>query len=211
MEIEELRESGDEQDEQDDRENGREEEREEGQEEQEERQEEEQRDEVDEQDDEVQVLEDDEKLEEADVDVKNRQENRANSSHKSSKQSRGSRAQSRAATPQNQSRTLNNIQPKRWRSANAFVNFVQDFKQDYPDMITGRNIFQTCGERWKSMTDEQKQPYIAAANTVKRLKNRKIGESSDQQSKKSVTRVSKRKAETKRKETSQKRLITKMQ
>lgn len=72
-------------------------------------------------------------------------------------------------------------------------------------MITGRNIFQICGERWKSMTDEQKQPYIAAANTVKRLKNRKIGESSDQQSKKSSTRVSKRKAETKRKETSQKR------
>lgn len=71
----------------------------------------------------------------------------------------------------------------------------------------GRNIFQTCGERWKSMTDEQKQPYIAAANSVKRLKQRKIGADncSQQQPKKTFTRVSKRKAEIKRKETSQKR------
>ena len=69
----------------------------------------------------------------------------------------------------------------------------------------GKNIFQICGERWKSMTDEQKQPYIAAANTVKKLKQRRVGDTIDQQSKKSVTRVSKRKAETIRKETSQKR------
>lgn len=55
------------------------------------------------------------------------------------------------------------------------------------------------------MSDEQKQPYIAAANTVKRLKQRKTGENGDQQVKKPVTRVSKRKAETKRKETIQKR------
>jgi uncharacterized ion transporter superfamily protein YfcC len=55
------------------------------------------------------------------------------------------------------------------------------------------------------MSEEEKQPYIAAANSVKKLKQRKVVDSCEQQIKKSVTRVSKRKADTKRKETSQKR------
>ncbi|KAL7294085.1 hypothetical protein TKK_0012119 [Trichogramma kaykai] len=99
----------------------------------------------------------------------------------------------------------------KWKSANAFVNFVHDFKQDYPNSGVTRNIFQICGERWKNMTDEQKQPYIIAANTVKRLKNRKIGDNSNNhQTKKSTGRVSKHKAEVKRKETNKKRSKVKL-
>ncbi|XP_011503369.1 PREDICTED: non-histone chromosomal protein 6-like [Ceratosolen solmsi marchali] len=135
--------------------------------------------------------------------IEDRRESRSSLSRRSSKQKRNN---SRSETPQNHSRTSNqlNSTKRSWRSANAFINFVQDFKRDYPDMTIGRNIFQICGERWKAMSNDQKQPYIAAANSVKRLKQRKVVDNCEQQIKKSVTRVSKRKADTKRKETSQK-------
>lgn len=55
------------------------------------------------------------------------------------------------------------------------------------------------------MTDEQKQPYIAAANTVKKLKQQKLSINPEQNTKKTVSRVSKRKADSKRKETFRKR------
>lgn len=71
--------------------------------------------------------------------------------------------------------------------------------------MTGRNIFRECGEKWKNMTDEEKQPYIAAANTVKKLKQQKLNINPEQHAKKCVSRVHKRKAETKRKETFRKR------
>lgn len=55
---------------------------------------------------------------------------------------------------------------KQWISSNAFINFVQDFRQNLTG-VRSTKIFQIAGERWKKMPFEEKQPYIKAATNIK--------------------------------------------
>lgn len=78
---------------------------------------------------------------------------------------------------------------KQWISSNAFINFVQEFRQVIKHIknlfllinkkklhlqnLTGvrsTKIFQIAGERWKKMPFEEKQPYIKAAMNIKNKK-----------------------------------------
>ncbi|XP_033226890.1 DNA-binding protein MNB1B-like [Belonocnema kinseyi] len=76
-----------------------------------------------------------------------------------------------------------------WKSANAFINFMQDFRKQNPD-VKSPHTFRQAGETWQNMSKEDKQPYVDAANGVKRQKLR------DDQSvkKRSVTPASKKNA-----------------
>ncbi|KAK9304932.1 hypothetical protein QLX08_003866 [Tetragonisca angustula] len=56
-----------------------------------------------------------------------------------------------------------------WISSNAFINFVQDFRQNFAG-VRSTKIFQMAGERWKKMSSEEKQPYIKAAMNIKNKK-----------------------------------------
>ncbi|XP_076228068.1 uncharacterized protein LOC143175057 isoform X1 [Nomia melanderi] len=65
---------------------------------------------------------------------------------------------------------------KKWISSNAFINFVQDFRENHNGKSSTK-IFQMAGERWKQMLPNEKQPYLEAAKNIKSYKQ-------DQQKKK---------------------------
>ncbi|KAG6795632.1 uncharacterized protein LOC108001883 [Apis cerana] len=85
-------------------------------------------------------------------------ESKSNSKLKSN--SLNQRAHSRSRSPYKSSR--------HW-SSNAFINFVQDFRQNY-DGVKSSRIFQMAGERWKKMSSDEKQPYLKAAMDIRNKK-----------------------------------------
>ncbi|XP_029670999.1 HMG1/2-like protein [Formica exsecta] len=54
---------------------------------------------------------------------------------------------------------------KQWRSANAFLNFMQDFRQDY-NKVKSRDLFRLGGQKWRQMSSTEKMPYVEAAKVA---------------------------------------------
>ncbi|KAF8031100.1 hypothetical protein BT93_D0329 [Corymbia citriodora subsp. variegata] len=54
----------------------------------------------------------------------------------------------------------------------AFFYFLEDFRKDYkeqnPDVISMRDIGKACGEKWKTMSYEEKVQYYDIANEKRR-------------------------------------------
>ncbi|KYN35853.1 hypothetical protein ALC56_09644 [Trachymyrmex septentrionalis] len=65
----------------------------------------------------------------------------------------GTRSRSRSRKP---------LQRRQWRSANAFLNFMQDFRQNYNKMKS-RDLFRLGGQTWRQMSPSEKMPYVEAA------------------------------------------------
>ncbi|KAJ1266749.1 hypothetical protein BS78_07G001800, partial [Paspalum vaginatum] len=63
--------------------------------------------------------------------------------------------------------------PKRKRSPTAFMLFMADFRKDFkaahPDNKSVTVVSKEAGERWNSMTDEEKKPYMEKAAELKAL------------------------------------------
>ncbi|KYN27607.1 PREDICTED: high mobility group B protein 2-like isoform X2 [Trachymyrmex cornetzi] len=60
------------------------------------------------------------------------------------------------------SRSSKPLQRRQWRSANAFLNFMQDFRQNY-NKIKSRDLFRLGGQAWRKMSSTEKMPYVEAA------------------------------------------------
>ncbi|AQK57946.1 nucleosome/chromatin assembly factor D [Zea mays] len=64
-----------------------------------------------------------------------------------------------------------NKDAKRKRSPTAFFLFMDDFRKEFkathPDNKSVATVAKEGGERWKSMTDEEKKPYIEKAAELK--------------------------------------------
>ncbi|XP_076626721.1 uncharacterized protein LOC143344493 [Colletes latitarsis] len=89
---------------------------------------------------------------------------------RSNSKSRSSSQQNRKAHSHSRSRSPTSTKSsKKWINSNAFINFIQDFRQDFTNMKTSR-IFKLAGERWRQMSPEEKQPYINAAKSVRSQK-----------------------------------------
>ncbi|XP_076161084.1 uncharacterized protein LOC143143580 [Ptiloglossa arizonensis] len=88
-------------------------------------------------------------------------------SHSTSQQNRRMHfhSDSRSRSPTNTKST------NKWISSNAFINFVQDFRQNMTGIRSTR-IFQLAGEAWRQMSLEEKQPYLNAAKTIKNQKEK---------------------------------------
>ncbi|KAL6856988.1 hypothetical protein ACP4OV_018370 [Aristida adscensionis] len=60
---------------------------------------------------------------------------------------------------------------KRKRSPTAYFLFMDDFRKDFkaahPDIKGGSIVAKEAGERWNSMTDEEKKPYVEKAAELK--------------------------------------------
>ncbi|XP_077273934.1 uncharacterized protein LOC143903824 [Temnothorax americanus] len=65
-----------------------------------------------------------------------------------------SRSRSRSSRPPPRRRQL--------RSANAFLNFMQDFRQDY-NKLKAKDQFRFGGQAWRQMSSAEKMPYVEAA------------------------------------------------
>ncbi|XP_076660057.1 uncharacterized protein LOC143363341 isoform X1 [Halictus rubicundus] len=84
-------------------------------------------------------------------------------SRSKSQQNLKARSHSRSRSP------INTKSSRRWVSSNAFVNFVQDFRQNHIGMRSTK-LFQLAGEKWKRMLPNEKQPYVDAAKNIKNQK-----------------------------------------
>ncbi|XP_076674814.1 uncharacterized protein LOC143372499 isoform X1 [Andrena cerasifolii] len=106
--------------------------------------------------------------------------------------------QNQSGCPHSRSRSPINIRsPIQWRSSNAFVNFLHEFRQvgrvqmkHSQNLLSGgirrlqnftspksRRIFQLAGERWRQMSPKEKQPFVwAAAGIRSRLVNQQRNE-----------------------------------
>ncbi|XP_076282523.1 uncharacterized protein LOC143209999 [Lasioglossum baleicum] len=73
------------------------------------------------------------------------------------------RSHSRSRSP------INTKRSRRWVSSNAFINFVQDFRQNHVG-VKSRKLFQLAGEKWKRLLPSEKQPYVDAAKSIKNQK-----------------------------------------
>lgn len=98
----------------------------------------------------------------------------ADESYTSTENREGSRSRSMSQhrekrQTRSRSRTPNNIVAKRWASTNAFINFIQDFRQSNSDLRSTK-LFQLAGRRWKEMSTAERQPYIDAAKNVRQQK-----------------------------------------
>ncbi|XP_032672826.1 high mobility group B protein 3-like [Odontomachus brunneus] len=98
---------------------------------------------------------------ERDFDDKYQMTSRSSSDRKSKQierndRRRASRSRSRSKPPQRKQR----------RSANAFLNFIQDFKQDH-NKLKSQDLFRLGGQRWRRMSSTEKMPYVEAANLAK--------------------------------------------
>ncbi|XP_024877687.1 DNA-binding protein MNB1B-like [Temnothorax curvispinosus] len=51
---------------------------------------------------------------------------------------------------------------RQWRSANAFLNFMQDFRQEY-NKLKAKDLFRLGGQAWRQMSSADKMPYVEAA------------------------------------------------
>ncbi|KAG9132336.1 hypothetical protein Leryth_013007 [Lithospermum erythrorhizon] len=80
------------------------------------------------------------------------------------------------------------------RPPSAFFVFMEDFRQEYkakhPNNKAVSAVGKAGGERWKSLTDEEKAPYIAKADKRKadyektiQAYNRKAGEAAEESDK----------------------------
>ncbi|XP_014476671.1 PREDICTED: HMG1/2-like protein isoform X2 [Dinoponera quadriceps] len=58
------------------------------------------------------------------------------------------------------------LQRKQRKSANAFRNFMQDFKKDY-NKLKSQDLFRLGGQTWRRMSSVEKMPYVETANQVK--------------------------------------------
>ncbi|XP_011879503.1 PREDICTED: high mobility group B protein 2-like [Vollenhovia emeryi] len=65
---------------------------------------------------------------------------------------------------------------KQWRSANAFLNFMQDFRQNC-NKAKSKDLFRLGGQTWRQMSSADKMPYVEAA---------KLAQQQSQQSNKSA-------------------------
>ncbi|XP_076674815.1 uncharacterized protein LOC143372499 isoform X2 [Andrena cerasifolii] len=85
--------------------------------------------------------------------------------------------QNQSGCPHSRSRSPINIRsPIQWRSSNAFVNFLHEFRQNFTSPKS-RRIFQLAGERWRQMSPKEKQPFVwAAAGIRSRLVNQQRNE-----------------------------------
>ncbi|XP_029040685.1 high mobility group B protein 4-like [Osmia bicornis bicornis] len=93
-------------------------------------------------------------IRESDLNYKSKQ-NKMNSQH-----NQRERNYSRSRSPNSTKSS------KKWISSNAFINFVQDFRQNCTNEKSTK-IFQLAGERWRKMSFEEKQPYVNEALSVK--------------------------------------------
>ncbi|XP_033321925.2 uncharacterized protein LOC117218029 [Megalopta genalis] len=84
-------------------------------------------------------------------------------SHPTSQQNLKRRSHSRSRSP------INTKCLKRWVSSNAFVNFIQDFREKHAG-VKGSKIYKLAGEKWKQMLPKEKQPYVDAAKSIKNQK-----------------------------------------
>ncbi|XP_017753095.1 PREDICTED: uncharacterized protein LOC108545814 [Eufriesea mexicana] len=58
---------------------------------------------------------------------------------------------------------------KQWISSNAFINFIQDFSQNFTG-VKSTKIFEMASKIWEKMSSDEKQPYIKAAMSIKNKK-----------------------------------------
>ncbi|XP_034934344.1 high mobility group B protein 2-like [Chelonus insularis] len=75
--------------------------------------------------------------------------------------------------PRSRSRSPKDSTNPNWKSANAFINYMHDYKQkhlEYPEKTSGSNLFRLAGEKWRLMSQEEKQPYIEGAAWVRKQK-----------------------------------------
>ncbi|XP_078045386.1 uncharacterized protein LOC144474434 [Augochlora pura] len=83
--------------------------------------------------------------------------------HSTSQQNIKKRSHSRSRSP------IKTKSLKKWVSSNAFVNFVQDFRQKHND-VKSTKLYKLAGEKWQQMLPKEKQPYIDEAKSVKNQK-----------------------------------------
>ncbi|CAD6227635.1 GSCOCG00001315001-RA-CDS, partial [Cotesia congregata] len=69
------------------------------------------------------------------------------------------------------------IRDHSWKSVNAFINYTSDFRKVYvenqnesPGKVNRKNFLKQAGEKWKQMSQEEKQPYIDGAKRIRKLK-----------------------------------------
>ena len=61
------------------------------------------------------------------------------------------------------------------RPYTAYFAFLADFRIEMKDKLkTGQKIPTLAGERWRSMTDDDKEPYITQAATLKKEYEKKM-------------------------------------
>nr|CAD7402665.1 unnamed protein product [Timema poppensis] len=58
-------------------------------------------------------------------------------------------------------------------SSNAFINFMRDFRKNHSGSnLSQKEMMVHGGERWRNMSDYEKQPYYEEANRVKSKNNK---------------------------------------
>ncbi|KAG8042619.1 hypothetical protein G9C98_005253 [Cotesia typhae] len=69
------------------------------------------------------------------------------------------------------------IRERSWKSVNAFINYTSDFSKVYSEnhpefqgKINRKNLLKQAGEKWKQMSQNEKQPYIDGAKRIRKLK-----------------------------------------
>ncbi|XP_011314125.1 uncharacterized protein [Fopius arisanus] len=66
-----------------------------------------------------------------------------------------------------------------WKSANAFLNYVQDFRQNLreaKEIMQPSNVIRLAGQQWRAMPEDEKKVYIDGALAIKRSKSKNTTE-----------------------------------
>ncbi|KYN06703.1 PREDICTED: high mobility group B protein 2-like isoform X2 [Cyphomyrmex costatus] len=98
-----------------------------------------------------------------------RMRNETDSSQRDRKPSR-TRSRSRSSKP---------LQRRQWRSANAFLNFMQDFRQNY-NKVKSRDLFRLGGQTWRQMSSTEKMPYVEAAKLAQQQSQQNTNKNTQQ-------------------------------
>ncbi|XP_076232874.1 uncharacterized protein LOC143178228 [Calliopsis andreniformis] len=104
-----------------------------------------------------------------DVDKNYRELNKI-TSHSTLQNNQRRRSRSRShSRSHSRSRSPNVKSSKQGISSNAFINFLQEFREDYTGVKSSR-VSQLAGERWRNMTLKEKEPYVQAAKSIRNQK-----------------------------------------
>ncbi|XP_063984344.1 uncharacterized protein LOC135166200 [Diachasmimorpha longicaudata] len=76
----------------------------------------------------------------------------------------------------NSSATLNRTN---WKTTNAFLNYVQDFRQKLREMnkvVHPANVVGLAAQEWRLLPDDQKKIYVEGALAIKMIKPKTVSE-----------------------------------
>ncbi|XP_015108527.1 high mobility group B protein 7 [Diachasma alloeum] len=66
-----------------------------------------------------------------------------------------------------------------WKSPNAFLNYVQDFRQNLREtneVVQPSNVIRLAGQQWRALPDDERKLYVDGALAIKRTKSKNISE-----------------------------------